>query len=90
MEAVRADDGTRAIDSLGADRVDCEAWRNVLQDVLFKLPVWQQRSVQRHGTIAEDPYDLDADRDDEEGEEPNDEFDGQPTGEDTPPQGEVV
>ncbi|MGW9363704.1 hypothetical protein ACWG43_07535 [Streptomyces albidoflavus] len=90
VEAVRADDGTRAIDSLGADRADCEAWRNILQDVLFKLPVWQQRSVQRHGIIAEDPDDLDADRDDEEGEEPDDEFDGQPTDEDTPPQDEVA
>ncbi|MEC3995287.1 hypothetical protein VSR01_17765 [Actinacidiphila sp. DG2A-62] len=90
VEAVRSDDGTRAIDSLGADRADCEAWRNVLQDVLFKLPVWQQRSVQRHGIIAEDPYDLDADRDDEEAEESDDEFDGQSTDEDSPPQDEVV
>ncbi|MGV9880683.1 hypothetical protein [Streptomyces sp. NPDC003006] len=90
VEAVRSDDGTRAIDSLGADRADCEAWRNVLQDVLFKLPVWQQRSVQRHGIIAEGPYDLDADRDDEEAEESDDEFDCQSKDEDTPPPGEVV
>ncbi len=90
VEAVRSDDGTRAVDSLGADRADCEAWRNVLQDVLFKLPVWQQRSVQRHGIIAEDPYDVDADRDDEEAEESDDEFDGQSTDEDSPPQDEVV
>ncbi|MFC7981303.1 hypothetical protein [Streptomyces sp. NPDC057336] len=90
VEAVRSDDGTRAVDSLGADRADCEEWRNVLQDVLFKLPVWQQRSVQRHGIIAEDPYDLDADRDDEEAEESDDEFDGQSTDEDSPPHDEVV
>ncbi len=75
VETVRADDGTRAIESLGADRADCEAWRNVLQDVLFKLPIWQQRSIQRHGISSEDPYDPDVDLDDEVDEEPDDEFD---------------
>ncbi|WP_412076852.1 hypothetical protein ACLF6K_17180 [Streptomyces xanthophaeus] len=70
VEAVQSDDGTRVIDSLGADKGDCEAWRNVLQDVLFKLPVWQQRSIQRHGAHAEDLSDLD---DDFADDEPDDE-----------------
>ncbi|MGW1599640.1 hypothetical protein [Streptomyces eurythermus] len=83
VEAVRGDDGTRAIDSLGADRADCEAWRTVLQDVLFKLPVWQQRSVQRHGILTEDPYDLDGDpydldRDLDDGHVDLDELDVEP------------
>jgi hypothetical protein len=54
VEAVQADDGTPAVDSLGADRGDCDAWRNMLLDVLEKLPVWKQRSIQRHGTAPED------------------------------------
>ncbi|MFE4395974.1 MULTISPECIES: hypothetical protein [Streptomycetaceae] len=66
VEAVQSDDGTRVIDSLGADKGDCEAWRNVLQDVLFKLPVWQQRSIQRHGTNADDSNDPDDDFEDDE------------------------
>jgi hypothetical protein len=73
VEAVQADDGTRVIDSLGADRADCEAWRIILQDVLFKLPVWQQRSVQRHGSAGPDPFDHDEDFEDEE---PDDDTDG--------------
>ncbi|MET7797415.1 hypothetical protein [Streptomyces decoyicus] len=90
VEAVRADDGTRAIDSLGADRGDCEAWRNILQDVLFKLPVWQQRSIQRHGIITEDSYELNVDLDDEVDEEPDDEFGDQPADGDTCPQDNVA
>ncbi|KOV28637.1 hypothetical protein ABZY83_27445 [Streptomyces virginiae] len=61
VEAVQSDDGTRVVDSLGADKGDCEAWRNVLQDVLFKLPVWQQRSIQRHATDTEGLGDPDDD-----------------------------
>ncbi|MFI0144942.1 hypothetical protein [Streptomyces globisporus] len=89
VEAVRADDGTRAVDSLGADRADCEAWRSILQDVLFKLPVWQQRSAQRHGILIEDAYGLDANRD-EEREDSDDAFDGEPTDKDTPASDEVA
>ncbi|MFF3722038.1 hypothetical protein ACFYYM_06625 [Streptomyces erythrochromogenes] len=71
VETVQSEDGTRVIDSLGADKGDCEAWRNVLQDVLFKLPLWQQRSIQRLGTDAEDPGDLEEgfDDDDDVGED---------------------
>lgn len=49
VESVRADDGSAAIDVLGADKADCEVWRNILLDVLEKLPVWKQRGLQRHG-----------------------------------------
>ncbi|WP_031168061.1 hypothetical protein [Streptomyces durhamensis] len=89
MEAVRADDGTRAIDSLGADRADCEAWRNIPQDVPFKLPVWQQRSIQRHGIDTEDSYDLDTDLDEDDGE-PDDAFDDDLTEEDAALQDDVA
>lgn len=72
VESVESDDGQPAIDSLGADRGDCEAWRNALLDVLDKLPVWKQRSIERHGTAPEDlEADIDADTvtDEEEYEE---------------------
>ncbi|MDQ3756340.1 MAG: hypothetical protein M3394_00595 [Actinomycetota bacterium] len=72
VESVESDDGQPAIDSLGADRGDCEAWRNALLDVLDKLPVWKQRSVERHGTAPEDleaDIDTDTDTDEEEYEE---------------------
>ncbi len=49
VEAVQSDDGTPAIDSLGADKGDCDIWRNVLLDTLEKLPLWKQRGLQRHG-----------------------------------------
>ncbi|MFG2592041.1 hypothetical protein [Streptomyces sp. NPDC048438] len=86
VEAIQSDDGTRVIDSLGADRADCEAWRNVLQDVLFKLPVWQQRNIQRHGISLEDPIDADEDLEDEEFGEG---FDDQVTSENRPSGSEV-
>ncbi|MFJ1937953.1 hypothetical protein ACIOGZ_35510 [Kitasatospora sp. NPDC088160] len=72
VEAVQSDDGTRVIDSLGADKGDCEAWRNILQDVLFKLPVWQQRSIQRRGTNADDSSDPVDDFEDDELEDDSD------------------
>jgi hypothetical protein len=68
--AVRAEDGSAAIDVLGADKGDCEEWRNILLDVLEKLPVWKQTGIQRHGATAEvddgdrvdgDPIDADYD-----------------------------
>jgi hypothetical protein len=58
VEAVRSDDGTPTIDSLGADRADCDACQAVLFDVLQKLPIWKQRGVQRHGP-GHDAHDLD-------------------------------
>jgi hypothetical protein len=70
VEAVRAEDGSSAIDALGADKADCEAWRNILFDVLEKLPVWKQTGIHRHGAAAEvddadrlgdDPADADDD-----------------------------
>lgn len=53
VEAVRSDDGTSAIDSLGADPADCQAWRLILLDLFDKLPVWRQRGIQRHGMTTE-------------------------------------
>jgi len=56
VESVKSDDGLPAIESLGADRADCDVWRNILLEVLEKLPIWKQRSAQRHGpTAAGDP-----------------------------------
>jgi hypothetical protein len=49
VEAVQSEDGTPAIDSLGADKGDCDTWRSVLLDTLEKLPLWKQRGLQRHG-----------------------------------------
>lgn len=63
VEAVQSDDGTPAIDSLGADKGDCDIWRGVLLDTLEKLPLWKQRGVQRHGP-SDDVQDLDDDQDD--------------------------
>lgn len=65
MEAVKSDDGTPAIDSLGADRADCDAWQAVLFDVLQKLPIWKQRGLQRYGTSYDaTASDADLDEDD--------------------------
>jgi hypothetical protein len=62
VEAVQSDDGTPAIDSLGADRADCDAWQIVLFDVFQKLPIWRQRGIQRHG-LDRDVLDPDDDLD---------------------------
>jgi hypothetical protein len=65
VEGVRSDDGSSAIDALGADKADCEAWRNILLDVLDKLPVWKQRGLQRHGVDRDNVEDeTDADGED--------------------------
>ncbi|OBB78143.1 hypothetical protein A5759_01950 [Mycobacterium sp. 852014-52144_SCH5372336] len=53
VEAVRAEDGSSAITALGADKADCQAWRNILLDVLEKLPVWRTTGEQRHGAMAD-------------------------------------
>lgn len=64
VEAVQSDDGTPAIDSLGADKGDCDTWRSILLDALEKLPLWKQRGLQRHGP-GHEVQDLDdADQDD--------------------------
>ncbi|MGW7520853.1 hypothetical protein ACWGJ2_35255 [Streptomyces sp. NPDC054796] len=73
VESVEAQDGVPAIESLGADRQDCDAWRDVLQDVLEKLPVWKLRSAQRHGTDLHETEagagtGADEDEDEDEGE----------------------
>jgi hypothetical protein len=65
VEAVQSDDGTPVIDSLGADRADCDAWRNILLDTLEKLPIWKQRGIQRHGP-GNDVQDIDDDLDDDD------------------------
>ena len=72
VEAVRSDDGMVAVESLGADRADCEAWRNILLDVLDKLPIWKQRGIQRHG-IQKEPDDAEGEFDDDEIDEIDDE-----------------
>jgi hypothetical protein len=49
IEAVESDDGTPAIDALGADKQDCDAWQAALFAALQKLPIWSSRSIRRHG-----------------------------------------
>jgi hypothetical protein len=63
VEAVESDDGTAAIDSLGADQQDCAAWQTILFAALQKLPIWGSRSIQRHGPSHDDLDDLDEDED---------------------------
>ncbi|MGH3933362.1 MAG: hypothetical protein ACRDS1_00015, partial [Pseudonocardiaceae bacterium] len=63
VEAVQSDDGTSAIESLGASKVDCDVWQAVLFGVLQKLPIWSDRSAQRHGLVPEDALDLEDDDD---------------------------
>ena len=61
IEAVESDDGTPAIDSLGADKQDCDAWQVILFAALQKLAIWSNRSIQRHGPSHDDDLDLDDD-----------------------------
>ncbi|WP_322781177.1 hypothetical protein [Frankia sp. Cas4] len=78
VEAVQSEDGMPAIDSLGADKGDCEIWRGILLDTLEKLPLWKQRGLQRHGPgndigdieddLDQDDLDDDFDEDDVDGE----------------------
>ena len=69
VETVEADDGTPAIDSLGADKQDCDAWQATLFTALQKLPIWSSRSIRRHGPSHDD---LDADLDDDDDEDLDD------------------
>jgi hypothetical protein len=62
VEVVQSDDGTPAIDSLGADKGDCDIWRAVMLDTLEKLPLWKQKGLQRHGP-GHEVRDLDDDLD---------------------------
>jgi hypothetical protein len=71
VEAVRSDDGTPAIESLGADKGDCDIWRGILLDALEKLPLWKQRGLQRHGPSL----DVQDDLDDENHDDLDDEID---------------
>lgn len=66
VEAVQSDDGTSAIESLGASKQDCDIWQVTLFGVIQKLPIWSDRSAQRHGLLPEDDLDLDEDLDDED------------------------
>jgi hypothetical protein len=63
VETVQSDDGTSAIESLGASKVDCDVWQAILFAVLQKLPIWSDRSAQRHGLVPEDALDLEDDDD---------------------------
>ena len=65
VEGVQSDDGTSAIESLGASKVDCVAWQGILFEVLQKLPIWKERSAKRHGLLRDDLDDEDVDLDDE-------------------------
>ena len=66
VEAVRSGDGTPAIDSLGADRADCDAWRNILYETLERFPIWKQKGIQRHGIENEaEPDDAEDEFDDD-------------------------
>jgi hypothetical protein len=60
VEAIYGDDGTPAIDVMGADPSDCGAWKDILFGVLQKLPLWEQRHTVRNG-IVEDEGDLEDD-----------------------------
>jgi hypothetical protein len=53
VESVQSDDGTAAIDSLGASKQDCVIWQEILFSVLQKLPIWSDRSAQRHGLLRD-------------------------------------
>ena len=66
VEAVESDDGTPAIESLGADKQDCDAWQMILFEALQKLPIWSSRSIRRHGPSHDDDLDLDLDDDDDD------------------------
>jgi hypothetical protein len=48
---------------LGASKVDCDVWQAILFGVLQKLPIWSDRSAQRHGLVSEDDLDLGDDDD---------------------------
>ena len=61
VEAVQADDGTAAIESLGASQADCNVWQEILFGILQKLPIWRERSAQRHGPLRDEDLDLDED-----------------------------
>jgi hypothetical protein len=66
VEAVPADDGTPAIESLGASKLDCDAWQEILFGVLQKLPIWKERNTQRHGLLPEDDLEDEDDLDEED------------------------
>ena len=66
VEAVESDDGTPAIESLGAEKQDCDAWQMILFEALQKLPIWSSRSIRRHGPYHDDDLDLDLDDDDDD------------------------
>ncbi|MEU5988164.1 hypothetical protein ABZ806_04215 [Spirillospora sp. NPDC047418] len=66
VEAVQSDDGTSAIESLGASKADCVVWQSILFGVLQKLPIWSDRSAQRHGLLPDEDLDLDDDDLDED------------------------
>ena len=73
VEAVKSDDGTSAVESLGASKMDCDAWQTTLFGVLQKLPIWGNRSTQRHGLVSGDALDVDDDLDDDDFDEDTDE-----------------
>jgi hypothetical protein len=56
VESVGSDDGTPAIDVMGAEAGDCTAWKSALFEVVLKLPVWEEHYSARtgRGTGVED------------------------------------
>jgi hypothetical protein len=74
VEAVQSDDGTFAIESLGASPADCDVWQGILFGVLQKLPIWKERSAQRYGLL------LDKDLDEDLGLDGDDDLDGDADG----------
>ena len=68
VETVVADDGIPVIESLGASKQDCDAWQTILFGVFQKLPIWSDRSAQRHGLLLDDGLEDEQDRDDEDGD----------------------
>jgi len=75
VELVRGDDGSAAIESLGAPSIDCDAWLEVLFNAVRKLPVWSSQNAQRYGAPPENPGLEDEDNlDDEDLVDPDDEI----------------
>lgn len=75
IEAVQGDDGTPAIESLGASPADCDAWQAALFGIVQKFPLWKQRNVQRNGLVPDGSFDEDDFDDEEVDSELDDELD---------------
>lgn len=69
VQAVNDDDGSPAIDVLGAEPGDCEAWERELFAVLQRLPLWKQRYTMRNGYLDPEADEPDEFFDEDESED---------------------